>query len=1035
MKFAASHGSRSAAPWRFIQRGQVVAVALMGMVTLGGFRQTVQENRAIAEEKPPVAAEEPMDSLDRDYASEMPRIPATEPDKAIATFTVAPGFAMELLASEPLVTDPIALAFDENLGLYAVEMRGYSENREDDLSRIRYLLDDNGDGKYDRSTIFAKGLRWPTAIHCWKGGVIVADAPDLFYFRDTDGDGVADLKEVLFTGFGVGNVQGLVNSFQWGLDNRIYGATSSSGASLARTTPEGKVANEKEEKVNLGGRDFALDAKSMNVRAVTGGAQHGLSVNDYGQRFICHNSDHLIQVILEDRYVARNPLVALPPARQSIAADGPQADVFRTSPVEPWRIVRTRLRAKKVVPGLVEGGGRPAGYFTSATGVTIYRGNAWDAKHLGTAIVGDVGSNIIHRKKLTSQGIVYRGERIDDKAEFVASTDNWFRPVQFANSPDGSLFVCDMYRETIEHPASIPPILKKHVDLTSGRDRGRIYRIVPTGFKQPQLEKLGSKSSAELIPFLAHANGWHRDTAARLLYERQDTSVAPALKQMVTEGPTQLAKIHALHALSGLGMLNAEVLIVGLQAKEAWVRAHAILLAEDLPARLETEELKRELANRAMDPALEVRFQLALSAPEVLEKPVDVLAAIALKDRDEPYVQAAVLSSARHSMGELLARLATREDFRSSPQGNQTVSQLAKGIAKLPEQEQASLLTLLTTLMKDPASASAATGLCLALDLTPGSALRTRLAAASPDVSEPFLKKTIEEALQRSADVNQPEEERLKAIRALRLGTLLQVVTNLDERLVPAESSPIQAEALRSMASFADAQAAELVLAKLGSFSPKLKSQAIEALLSRAKWRELLLQKVEKGELPTGEVSSEQWNLLAQASDESVKKMALAVLAKQVTPSLEELLKQYQGATQSGAGTAAKGQEVFRKICANCHRVQGQGHELGPNLAAMRNRGREAIVLNVLAPNREVNPQYLNYTAVLTDGRTLQGMLAAETATSITLKRGEGQSDTILRSEIEVLRSTGRSLMPEGIEKQVDPASMADLVAYLMSLQ
>lgn len=1032
MSNSATRGQKSVSQW--LRRKWLLSGlgALLSCSVLGG----VAGWQAIhGEEKPAPAAAEPEDSLDRDYAAEMPRIPATEPDKALSTFTVAPGFAMELLASEPLVADPTALAFDENLGLYAVEMRGYSENREDDLSRIRYLVDDNGDGKYDRSIIFAKGLRWPTAIHCWKGGVIVADAPDLIYLRDTDGDGVADLKATLFTGFGVGNVQGLVNSFNWGIDNRIYGSASSTGGILSPTNAEGKIDAKHDEKLNLSGRDFALDPNAMTMRAVTGGAQHGLSMNDYGERFICHNSDHLIQVMLEDRYVARNPLVALPPTKLSIAADGPQADVFRTSQVEPWRIVRTRLRAKKVVPGIVEGGGRPAGYFTSATGVTIYRGTAWGPQHLGTVIVGDVGSNIIHRKKLTAKGIAYVGERIDEKSELVASTDNWFRPVQFANGPDGSLFVCDMYRETIEHPASIPPILKKHVDLTSGRDRGRIYRIVPTGFRQPKLEKLGSKSSAELVEFLAHPNSWQRDTAARLIYERQDTSIGPQLVKLAADNDRPLGQLHALYALQGLGLMKGEVLQTALKSKEAWVRAHAIRLAEDLPGRLESEELKKAIAGCVNDDALRVRFQLALSAPEVLDKPVDVLAAIALKDRDDAYVQAAVLSSARHSMGELLAKLATDEGYRASSQGNQTISQLAKGISKLPEGDQASLLELLTKLMRDPASESAATGLCLALEITPNSSLHSRLAKASPDVAVPFLKKVVEKALAACANADRPEGERLTALRVLRLSSFADVAEVLDERLVPAESASIQAESLRTLASFADPKGAELLLPKVGSLSPKLKSQAIEVLLSRAKWREALLQQVEKGELAVGEISPEQWNLLAQSNDEATKKMALAVLAKQVTPNLDELLKQYQGATQSDAGSAEKGQVVFRKICANCHRVQGEGHELGPNLAAMRNRGRDAIVLNVLAPNREVNPQYLNYTAVLTDGRTLTGMLAAETATSITLKRGEGQSDTILRSDIEILRSTGRSLMPEGLEKQVDPASMADLVAYLMSLK
>ena len=279
-----------------------------------------------------------------------------------------------------------------------------------------------------------------------------------------------------------------MNSFQWGLDNRIYLAISSSGAEL---TKAGRRARRRP--LALRGRDIAIDPRTWNVTPVSGGAQHGMSFDDWGNRFVCSNSDHLQEVMYEDRYLARNPYLAAPSPRRSIAADGPQADVFRTSPVEPWRIVRTRLRATGVVPGIVEGGGRPAGYFTGATGATIYRGDAWPSEWHGVAIVGDVGSNLVHRKQLEPDGVGFIGRRIDEKSEFVSSSDIWFRPCQFANAPDGTLYILDMYREVIEHPASLPPIIKKHLDLTSGRDRGRIYRVVPDGFKQPTLPKLAGR--------------------------------------------------------------------------------------------------------------------------------------------------------------------------------------------------------------------------------------------------------------------------------------------------------------------------------------------------------------------------------------------------------------------------------------------------------------------------------------------------------------------------------------------------------------
>src|SRR6185436_13688153 len=174
----------------------------------------------------------------------------------------------------------------------------------------------------------------------------------------------------------------------------------------------------------------------------------------------------------------------------------PQAEVFRTSPLEPWRIVRTRLRVTGAAVGPIEGGGRAGGYFTGATGTTMYRGDAWPAEFVGQSFTGDVGSNIVHRKILKPDGVGFIADRADPGREFVASTDNWFRPAQFANGPDGNLYIIDVYREVIEHPLSLPPEIKQHLDLTSGRDRGRIYRVARKDSSTRPLLKLGDLSTA-----------------------------------------------------------------------------------------------------------------------------------------------------------------------------------------------------------------------------------------------------------------------------------------------------------------------------------------------------------------------------------------------------------------------------------------------------------------------------------------------------------------------------------------------------------
>ncbi len=455
-----------------------------------------------------VLAQQP-DSLDRDYVEELPRIAPLSPQDALKSFEIHPDFRIELAASEPLVRDPVAMAFDEDGHLFVVEMRGYSELRDADMGTVRRLEDTDGDGRFDTGTTYVDKLAWPTAVACWNGGVFVGDAPNIYYCKDTDGDGVADTRETVFTGFGLENVQGLLNTFLWGLDNRIHGATSASGGLVSRpgsNTPA----------VGLNGRDFSFDPRALTMRAESGGAQHGMTFDRQGRKFVCSNSDHIQLVRYDDRYIARNPFSAPPNARISIAADGPAADVFRISPLEPWRIVRTRLRVQGLVPGPVEGGGTAAGYFTSATGVTCYLGDLWPEAFRESVFIGDVGSNLVHRKALGPDGLSLIARRADENTEFLRSRDIWFRPVQFANGPDGALYVADMYREVIEHPDSLPPIIKQHLDLNSGNELGRIYRIVPKDYKQKPVPKLSACSSTQLAGLLAHPNAWHRQSAARM---------------------------------------------------------------------------------------------------------------------------------------------------------------------------------------------------------------------------------------------------------------------------------------------------------------------------------------------------------------------------------------------------------------------------------------------------------------------------------------------------------------------------------------
>ena len=427
-------------------------------------------------------------------------------------------------------------------------MRGYPYPENSPTGSVKRLEDIDGDGRFDLATLFVDGLSWPTSVVPYDGGVFIAVVPDIIYAKDTDGDGVADVRKTVFTGFASQNVQGLVNGLLWGPDGWIYGVASSNGGDIKNlSTPDSKP-------VSIRGRDFRFRPDASAFEAISGGGQFGHAFDDWGHRFTCSNSNHIRQIVLESTYLDRNPALAGVPVAADIAKEGPAAPVFRISQAEPWRIVRTRERAadpefrRRLPPTELVA----TGFFTSATGVTIYRGDAFPPAYRGNAFIGDVGGNLVHRKILEKHGAEFLATRADANVEFLASPDNWFRPVNFTNTPDGTLLILDMYRETIEHPLSIPEHIKKHLDLTSGRDKGRLYDLVPAAGIRRRNPRLSALSSAELVPLLADPASWWRETAQRLLIERNDREAVPHLKRLVTDRPSALGRVHALWTLNAL---------------------------------------------------------------------------------------------------------------------------------------------------------------------------------------------------------------------------------------------------------------------------------------------------------------------------------------------------------------------------------------------------------------------------------------------------------------------------------------------------
>ncbi|NOY00924.1 MAG: dehydrogenase, partial [Verrucomicrobia bacterium] len=610
----------------------------------------------------------------------IPSLPATPATEAPKTFETIDGFEMQLVASEPQIQEPIVINYDENGLLFVAEYLKFpwdGKKGGDVNGRIRLLRDADGNGHYEKSTVFADNIAWPTGIQSWKGGVFVIASPNLWYFKDTTGDGVADIRRKVYTGFGFTTEEGTANNLIWGLDNWIYGAGNGAGGQIRPADdPQAKT-------VALGGRDFRFDPISEKFEAISGSEQFGNTFDDWNNRFLCQNSKAGVHVILPARYLARNPYLPVSKVRQNIWKGD---KVYRISPPEPWREARSKYRRsldRKWAPSYVADD-----VFTAVSGVTVYRGAVYPPEYRGNIFFGEVQSNLIHRRVIEANGVSFDSKRVDVETEIVRSKDNWFRPTNMTNAPDGTLHIADMYREIIETPTSMTPEILAAIDLQNGHNYGRIYRLAPKGFKAPAPPQLGSATTAELVKALENPNGWWRDTAQRLIYERQDKTTIEPLRALVKNSQYDLARLHALHSLARLNALGDEEILTALDDPSAGVREHALRLSEP---RLEKNPSIRDKAIAlAKDNNMRVRFQAAFSLGETTDpRAASALAGIASRDAGDYWMRTAILSSSLNlAAGMIEQLLADNRDFVVSKTGKQFLRELTQLVGSRNQEDE-----------------------------------------------------------------------------------------------------------------------------------------------------------------------------------------------------------------------------------------------------------------------------------------------------------------------------------------------------------
>ena len=602
--------------------------------------------------------------------------PARSPEGSLRSLILRPGFKAELMAAEPLVMDPIDIAWGPDGKAWVVEMADYPLGMSEPGhigppqplgqpgGRIRFLEDTDGDGRYDKSTVFLEPVGFPSGVMPWRKGVIITAAPETFYAEDTDGDGRADVRRTLFSGFREGNQQHRVNHPRWGLDNWVYLANGDSGGQI-KSARTGQV-------VNISGRDLRVRPDEGLLDPQAGQTQYGRNRDDWGNWFGCNNSNPGWHYAVADHYMRRNPHVAAPPNRVDLAAD---RKCFPAG-----RVITHCYIAQPTPPE-----GTP-GRWTSVAGVMVYRDELFGPQYTGNVFVEDSVYNVVHRMILRPEGFTFRGERAPDeeRSEFLGSADPWFRPATLRTGPDGALWITDMYRFVIEHPEWIVPELTNQLELRRYSDRGRIYRVYPVDKEPRPIPRLDKLDTAGLVAALDSPNGWQRDMAQQMLIWRADEAAVPLLEKMAAGSRRALARLHALCTLDGLGALRPEIVIRGLADEHPGVRRHAVRLSESLVGF--SPPLGEALLKRVDDEDAQVRLQLAYSLGEWPDaRAGKALVKLAAHDAKDPYMTAAVLSSAVPHVETMLAELKSGSGKKAARDLADRLRKLAADIKSEPE--------------------------------------------------------------------------------------------------------------------------------------------------------------------------------------------------------------------------------------------------------------------------------------------------------------------------------------------------------------
>jgi putative membrane-bound dehydrogenase-like protein len=992
------------------------------------------------------AGKRPVDSLTRPAELASFPYPAggpTAPAEAAQKIRMPAEFDLSLVAAEPLIANPISVDWDPRGRLWVAVTPEYPFKQDKSPARdaILVLGDSDGNGTMDVSSVFADGLVLPTSFVFHRDGVIVSQAPQILFLRDTNGDGKADKREVLFNGFGTYDTHAVINNLRWGLDGWVYGCQGYSGTEStnivnARGQSFGKIGN--------GIFRFQPDGSVIEQVSSYSGNSWGIDFNAEGELFFSKaNGPHLNHVVMPERYLSRGKL-------GSATSDKSIADHEKVSPI----FTDQRHEYVQVAP---------VGVFTAASGCTIYEGGAWPEKYYGNAFVCEPTVHIVHEDILSrAESPTYEATRRDD-AEFIAGKDLWFRPIHTRVGPDGAMYLVDFYNQAISHN-DIRGIEHGQGNAAVRPDRdhqhGRIWRIQHKQVRRYPVPVLETATPAQLVGALAHPNAWVRQTAQRLLVERQDLAALPALASLLTNRLMH-ARVHALWTLHLLGALTDAQLATAIRDEHPAVQNNALHVVPELraapPSNVVAAVLK-QLKETSERTRLDAVLALTQWAPSKETITATHKLFSDLKDAKESWTKSAILGVARRAptnfirasfasdksenYRELLTPLV--EDFMFGQNADATTWLLAHTARQAPATDKLKISVLQTVAKHIGEFAPPrSTNIDTALKSLLASESRSVRIAAFPILShydQNGAYATELRALRRTLLAELDKEKVKDEDRNTYITTVMTVqsmwpetISRLDALIERGASKEVQKHIINELGKTTSPLAAAVLLRNFSKFGTENKQLAVGMLLKRSDWALALLSLVEKKRINVNDLGVQTPGRLLTHPDSVVAAKAEKVFETLCGPQSSEksiLIGRFLGAFTRPADLK-NGKELFEKNCIVCHKFGDKGKDVGPSLTGVGLHGERVLLTHVLDPNRVVEGNFISYNVVTKKDEEYSGLIKSENSEKVVLKNLEGEVE-IRRADIASMKSSGLSLMPDGLEALGDK-NIRDIIGYLVA--